>query len=131
VTYTVQSAPDGWTDAYTQALLEPAFGDKARAGFDLVCAPKGSTNEDDKLKLGSPTSIPWNEFSCILPVFPSEYAVYKAQGLELRIGYRAIGSFNGEPAGADWTVEFPAGVGEYDVRAGERQPLGVFELPLP
>lgn len=131
VTYTVQSAPDGWTDAYTQALLEPAFEDESRAGFDLVCAPKGSTNEDDKLKLGSPTSIPWNEFTCILPVFPSEYAVYKAQGLELRIGYHAIGSFNGEPAGADWAVEFPAGMGEYDVRAGERQPLGVFELILP
>lgn len=131
VTYTLKSAPDGWTDAYTQALLEPAFGDETRAGFDLVCAPKGSTDASESLRLGSPTSIPWYEFTCILPIFPSEYAAYKAQGPELRIGYRAIGSFNGEPAGSDWTVEFPAGVGEYDVRAGTLQPLGTFELILP
>ena len=131
VTYTVQSAPDGWSDAYTQALLEPAFGDAERAGFDLVCAPKGSTDDSENLQLGSPTSIPWDEFTCILPVFPSEYAAVREQGLELRIGYRAIGSFNGEPAGTDWTVEFPAGMGEYDVRAGDLQPLGVFELRLP
>ena len=131
VTYTVKSAPDGWKDAYTQALLEPAFGDEARAGLDLVCVPKGSTNEDDRLQLGSPASIPWNEFICIVPVFPSEYEALKAQGLELQLVYRAIGSFDGEPAGTDWKVELPAGVGEYHIRAGEAQTLGVFELPLP
>ena len=131
VTYSVKSAPDGWKNAYTQALLEPAFGDEARAGLDLVCVPKGSTNEDDRLQLGSPASIPWNEFTCIVPVFPSEYEALKAQGLELQLVYRAIGSFDGEPAGTDWKVELPAGVGEYHIRAGEAQTLGVFELPLP
>lgn len=131
VTYKVKSAPEGWTEQYAGALLFPSHEDSASFGITVVCAAKGSTDESEIIHPGTPNSIPHGEYTVILPFFPSDYGKLKERGYELCLGYRSIGSFNGEPVGEDWSYTFPSGTGEYDVRAGDLQPLGVFELRLP
>lgn len=130
VSYKVKSAPEGWTDAYTNALLNPSSDSGSLPGLFVTCAPKGSTSEDGIIVPGKPNSIPAGEYTCILPFFPSDYETVKATGYEIRLGFRCIDSFNGEPAGENWHFTFPDGASEWDFTTS-LQPLAAFDLILP
>ena len=130
VSYRVKSAPEGWTPEDTKALLQACFESSLHYGFSVQCAPKGSTEEDAVQKAGFPNSIPNDEYICILPIFPSDYAQAKEQGIELRLGYRCIDTFNDTPVGDDWHMPQLGWDDEYEWTT-VLQPIAVFELPLP
>ena len=131
VTYKVKSAPEGWTEDYTNALLSPSPDSGGWPGFAVTCAPKGSTDDADSILPGKPGSTPAGEYTVILPFFPSDYEQIKAAGYELRLGYRSLATYNGEPAGDDWVQPGPeGGTGEYKVTTSY-EPIASFDLKLP
>jgi len=131
VTYKVKSAPEGWTEAHTNALLSPSPDSGGWPGFAVTCAPKGNTDESKIILPGKPGSTPAGEYTVILPFFPSDYEQIKAAGYELRLGYRILVSLNGEPVGDDWVESGPeGGTGEYKATTSYQQ-LAAFDLILP
>ena len=130
VTYKVKSAPEGWTDLDTGALMSPSYESSLQYGISVVCAPKGITDENEILKSGYPNSVPGGEYTVILPIFPSDYERIKATGYEIRLGYRRIDTFNDEPVGEDWQFILSSGVGEWDWTSVE-QPIASFDLQMP
>lgn len=131
VTYKVKSAPEGWTNDHTVALLAPSPDSGGWPGFAVTCAPKGSTDDADSILPGKPGSTPAGEYTVILPFFPSDYEQIKAAGYELRLGYRSLATYNGEPAGDDWVQTGPeGGTGEYKVTTSY-EPIASFDLILP
>ncbi len=131
VTYKVKSAPEGWTNDHTVALLAPSSDSGGWPGFVVTCAPKGNTDENEIIVPGKPDSIPSGEYTVILPFFPSDYEQIKAAGYELRLGYRSLATYNGEPAGDDWVQPGPeGGTGEYKVTTSY-EPIASFDLIMP
>lgn len=131
VTYRVKSAPEGWTDADSAALLFPSK-EHNWYGLSVAVAPIGSTDEKDVIRCGYPDSWESGEYTCILPVFPSDYEKTKAKGYELRLSALCIGAVNSEPVGDDWYSPAPDTEMyenyEYEMR---EQPIAAFPLPLP
>lgn len=130
VTYKVKSAPESWTQKEKDALLSPSSDSGSLPGFFVLCAPKGSTDENEVIIPGKPSMTPPGEYTLILPIFPSDYEQIKKTGYELRVGFRCIDSFNDQPVGENWHFVLPDGVGEWDFTTS-LQPIGVYELPLP
>lgn len=130
VTYRVESAPEDWTQDYINALLRPCPDSGSLPGFFVTCAPKGSMDVNEVIIPGKPSSNPLGEHTCILPFFPSDYERIKAEGYEIRIGYRCVDSFNGKTVGEDWHFELPDGVSEWDFTTS-LQPIASFDLKLP
>ena len=125
VTYTLQSAPDGWTDADTRALLQPSFESPSHYGLSVVCAKKGA---DAALTPGHSTGAAAGEYVCILPIFPADYETIEAADYEIRIGCRYVSAYNDSPVGEDWRL--PVGADGYDLSTTD-QPIASFALPLP
>ena len=126
VTYTLQSAPDGWADADTRALLLPSFESPSHYGLSVVCTKEGSA--DAVLTPGHSTGAVAGEYVCILPIFPSDYEAIETAGYVIRIGCRYVSAYNDGPVGEDWRL--PLGADGYDLTTTD-QPIAAFELPLP
>ena len=126
VTYTVESAPEGWTEQYTNALLYPnRYGEsigltvRYRIGSDGEWALPGYENES-----------PFGKFTCIVPIFPSDYETVKQQGVTLSLTNSFCTAFNGTPVGEDWRYDIPWGSSEMRMDPLS-QPIAEFPLPLP
>ena len=131
VTYRIKSAPEGWTDAHTLALMQPSFESAGHYGLTVACAPKGSANEDEILLPGYPSGGVGREYVGILPIFPSDYERVKAGDWEIRLGYRYVAAFNDAPVGEDWHIPPKAGVDYgYDLLTAV-EPIASFDLKLP
>ena len=126
VTYTVESAPEGWTEPLTSAILYPNREGKwhglymeYRIGEAGEWLPVGHEN--------------WGKFgenTVILPIFPSEYGKAKAEGVTLRLTEYCGTALNGTAIGEDWSMDIPAGsmTLNFDLAAQE---LLTVELLLP
>lgn len=131
VTYRIKSAPEGWTDAHTLALMQPSFESAGHYGLTVACAPKGSATEDEILLPGYPSGSAGREYVGILPIFPSDYERVKAGDYEIRLGYRYVAAFNDTPVGEDWHIPPEAGVDYgYDLLTAV-EPIASFDLRLP
>lgn len=126
VTYTVESAPDGWSELYTNALLHPNhYGEstgmtvKYRVGSDGEWAFPGHESYG-----------PFGKFTCIVPIFPSDYETVKQQGVTLSLTNSFCTAFNGTPVGEDWRYDVPWGSSEMRMDP-QVQPIAEFPLPLP
>lgn len=126
VTYTVESAPEGWTEQYTNALLYPNhYGESTgltvryRIGSDGEWAFPGHENHG-----------PFGRFTCIVPIFPSDYETVKQQGVTLSLTNSFCTAFNGTPVGEDWRYDVPWGSSEMRMDP-QVQPIAEFPLPLP
>ena len=136
VNYRVKSAPRGWKDAYTEALLMPSGDSNSHFGFAAYYEIRKEA-EDDTLKPGYPSSIPAGEITLILPIFPSQYEEIRKTGCGLTIGWncveRVTGSKNGEQrnvtAGEDWSMT-PQDFDEWDYDTRFQQLISV-TIPLP
>ena len=130
-TYRVKSAPDTWTEAYTNALLSPSPESGNGEGMFVACVQKNGENAGAVMQMGYPSSIPFGEYTFILPIFPSDYAQAKKDGYTMQLNYRCVDTFNGEPVGDDWNLSMSgSGVMEYNVTT-RVQPLASFDLILP
>jgi hypothetical protein len=126
VTYTVESAPDGWSELYTNALLHPNhYGEstgmtvKYRVGSDGEWAFPGHESYG-----------PFGKFTCIVPIFPSEYEQVKKEGVTLSLWNSFCTAFNGDPVGEDWRYNIATGAGEIRMDP-QAQPIAEKTLPLP
>lgn len=132
ISYRIKSAPDGWTKEQINALLMPSFERESHYGLSVTCAPAGSTDGSEVIYPGSPNSIASGEYIVIMPFFPAEYESLKAQNYEIRLGYRYVSSFNGQPAGEDWRFPDTGGAEDYSWDwTSTEQLLDTFPLPLP
>lgn len=127
VSYTLKSAPKDWTDAQTRTLMTPCFESPDRYGLTVSCVPKSGT--DDVLMPGYPSSGADGEYIGIFPIFPSDYARIGAMDYEIRIAYRCVASFDGEPADEDWHM--PEDADHTKPVAVREQPIAAFDLILP
>ena len=126
VTYTVQSAPEDWTEAMKSSLLYPnREGNYYGLYIEYRIGPEG-----EWLPCGHENHGNFGENVVILPIFPSEYEKAKEQGVTLRLTEYYGTALNGEPTGEDWTMDIPAGsmTWNFDLAAQE---LMTIELPLP
>ena len=126
VTYTVESAPEGWTEPLTSAILSP---NREGKWYGLYMEYRiGEAGE--WLPVGHENWGKFGENTVILPIFPSEYGKAKAEGVTLRLTEYYGTAFNGTPIGEDWTMDIPAGVMTLDFELAAQE-IGTFELPMP
>ena len=126
VTYTVDSAPAGWKDAYTTALL---YSNREGRWFGLYIDYRLG-QEGEWLAAGHESHGNFGEQTVVLPIFPSDYETAKAQGVTLRLTEYYGTDFNGQPIGEDWHMDIPAGAMTLDFELAPQE-LGTFEVPLP
>ena len=126
VTYTVKSAPAGWTEALKNAILYPNRG----GNWHGLYIQYRIGQEGEWLPVGHENWGKWGENTVILPIFPSEHEKTKAQGVTLRLTECYGTALNGTPIAEDWTMDIPAGSFTMDLTV-EGQEIGTFELPLP
>ena len=126
VTYTVQPAPEDWTEAMKSSLLYP---NREGKWYGLYIEYRIG-QEGEWLPVGHENWGKFGENTVILPIFPSEYEKAKEQGVTLRLTEYYGTALNGEPTGEDWTMDIPAGsmTWNFDLAAQE---LMTIELPLP
>lgn len=128
VTYRVKSAPEGWTDADSKALLEPSK-DSRWYGMAISCAPNGSGDAEAVLQCGYPNAWADAVYTGILPIFPSDYPAFRETGYELRLAFRCVDTVDGEPVDEHWQI--PVSVAETSSIGLREQSIAVFPLPLP
>ncbi len=126
VTYTVKSAPAGWTEALKNAVLYP----NQEGNWHGLYIQYRIGQEGEWLPVGHENWGKWGENTVILPIFPSEYEKAKQEGVTLRLTECCGTALNGEPLAEDWTMNIPAGSFTMDLTV-EGQEIGTFELPLP
>ena len=126
VTYTVQPAPEDWTEAMKSSLLYP---NREGKWYGLYIEYRIG-QEGEWLPVGHENWGKFGENTVILPIFPSEYEKAKEQGVTLRLTEYYGTALNGEPTGEDWTMDIPAGsmTWNFDLAGQE---LATVELPLP
>ena len=131
VRYKIKSAPDGWTEAQSKALLQSSNVTADLPGMWVACTPKAGEDANEIMNPGIPESPRSDECLFILPIFPSDYEQARETGYELRLVMRSVDSFNGESVGEDWRTPDRDSTAEYEYTAQREQTLGTFELPLP
>lgn len=126
VTYTVQEAPESWTEAMKTALLYPN-----REGNWLgLYLTYRIAEEGEWLPCGHENHGNFGEQTVILPIFPSEYEKVKAQGCELRLTAYCGTALNGSPMDENWQMTVGAGAHSWDFTLAPQELITV-PVPLP
>lgn len=126
VTYTVKSAPAGWTEPLTNALL---YSNRTGDWHGIYIQYRIG-QEGEWLDVGHENHGNFGESVVILPIFPSEYEKAKAEGVYLRLTECYGTALNGEPIAEDWKMVLGEGSMSLNFTV-EPQELAVIELPLP
>ena len=126
VTYTVQSAPAGWTEPLTNALLYS----NREGNYHGIYIQYRIGQEGEWLDVGHENHGNFGESVAILPIFPSEYEKAKAEGVYLRLTECYGTALNGEPIAEDWQMVYGEGAMSLDFTV-KGQEIGVFQLPMP
>ena len=126
VTYTVQSAPAGWTEPLTNALL---YSNRTGDWHGIYIQYRIG-QEGEWLDVGHENHGNFGESVVILPIFPSEYEKAKAEGVYLRLTEYYGTALNGEPIAEDWKMVLGEGSMSLNFDLAPQE-LGVFEIPLP
>ena len=126
VTYTVKSAPAGWTEALTNALL---YSNREGKYHGLYIQYRMG-QEGEWLDVGHENHGNFGESVIILPIFPSEYAQAKQQGVYLRLVEDYGVALNGEPIAEDWKMVLGEGSMSLNFTVSPQELLTI-ELPLP
>ena len=126
VTYTVESAPEGWTEPLTSAILYP---NREGKWYGLYMEYRIG-QEGEWLPVGHENWGKFGENTVIVPIFPSEYGKAKEQGVTLRLTEYYGTALNGTPIAEDWTMDIPAGAMTLNFELAPQE-LGTYEIPLP
>ena len=94
VTYTVESAPEGWTEPLTSAILSP---NREGKWYGLYIEYRIG-QEGEWLPVGYENHGKFGENTVIVPIFPSEYGKAKSEGVTLRLTEYYGTAFNGTPS---------------------------------
>ena len=126
VTYTVKSAPAGWTEPLTNALLYSNREGK----YHGIYIQYRIGQDGEWLDVGHENHGNFGESVIILPIFPSEYEQAKEQGVYLRLTECYGTALNGEPIGEDWKMVLGEGSMSLNFTVAGQE-LAIIELPLP
>lgn len=121
LSYTVKSAPQGWTDAYTEALFR--FGTPQTVGLHLM-ATIGSGHTDAT----NAENTARGQITFALRLDEAHRNEAKQHGCTVALLLNCIHAFNEQPVGSDFTM--PEGADDYTIGVRE-QALGSFELAIP